>query len=170
MSLLRCQGRDKLNSLLLHYVQATNIKPGCLLDLRGPNILPLGHSVPFPWIQTSLSQKPELFSIRVKGLFEPIYSFAKKKRRRVFAFFKSIFLSNARWFYGKKTRKNGKGNLYSTENHLSRNEMWCATDNHNYMCHVCAKGFSDLNFNQAIIGKISNFLEIAPNFTYSRKA
>ena len=26
----------------------------------------------------------------------------------------------------------GKGNLYLTENWLSRNKMWCAADNHNY--------------------------------------
>ena len=43
--------------------------------------------------------------------------------------------------------------------------MWCAADNHNYMCHICAKGILDLNFNKAGIDKISNFHEIAPNFT-----
>ena len=65
--------------------------------------------------------------------------------------FKSIFmrnrsLSNTRWFYAKKC-KIGKENLYLTENWLSRNEIRCAADNHNYMCHICAKGFSNLNFN-----------------------
>ena len=29
----------------------------------------------------------------------------------------------------------------------SWNEMCCAADNHNYMCHTCAKEFWDLNFN-----------------------
>ena len=38
-------------------------------------------------------------------------------------------------------------NLYLTEKRLSRNEMWCAADNHNYMCYICAKGFLDSNFN-----------------------
>ena len=66
-----------------------------------------------------------------------------KKRRRVLALFISIFLRNrslsdARWFCGKK-RKIGKGNLYLTENRLSWNVMCCASDNHNYMCHTCAK-------------------------------
>ena len=66
-----------------------------------------------------------------------------KKRRRVLALFISIFLGNrslsdARWFYGKK-RKIGKGNLYLTENRSSWNEIWCASDNSNYMCHICAK-------------------------------
>ena len=37
--------------------------------------------------------------------------------------------------------------------------MCCVADNHNYMCHTCAKEFLDLNF------KISNFHEIAPNST-----
>ena len=67
------------------------------------------------------------------------YSFVKK-RRRVLALFINIFLRNrslsdARWFYGKK-RKIGKGNLHLTENRLSWNEMCCASDNHNYMCHT----------------------------------
>ena len=75
----------------------------------------------------------------------------QKKKRRVFALFKSIFLrnrplSNARWFYGKKC-KIEKGNLYLTENQLSLNQMCCAADNHNYMCHTCAKEFLDSNFN-----------------------
>ena len=30
---------------------------------------------------------------------------------------------------------------------LSLNEMCCASDNHNYMCHTCAKEFLDSNFN-----------------------
>ena len=37
-------------------------------------------------------------------------------------------------------------------------------DIHNYMCHICAKGFLDSNINQEVINKISNFHEIAPNF------
>ena len=39
--------------------------------------------------------------------------------------------------------------------------MCCAADNHNNMCHTCAKEFLDSNFNQAVIDKISNFHEIA---------
>ena len=66
-----------------------------------------------------------------------------KKRRRVLALFMSIFLRNrslsdAMWFYGKK-HKIGKGNQYLTENRLTWNEMCCASDNHNHMCHTCAK-------------------------------
>ena len=48
--------------------------------------------------------------------------------------------------------------------------MHCAADNHNYMCHKCAKEFLDSNFNWAVIDKILNFHEIAPNFTYSQKS
>ena len=44
--------------------------------------------------------------------------------------------------------------------------MWCAADNHNYMCRIYAKGFLDSNFNQAIIDKILNFHKISPNFTF----
>ena len=69
----------------------------------------------------------------------------EKKMPTGFALFKSIFLrsrslSNARWFYGKK-HKIGKGNLYSTENWSGGNEIRCAEDNHNYICHTCVKGF-----------------------------
>ena len=35
------------------------------------------------------------------------------------------------------------------------------------MCHLCAKGFFDYEFNSADVDKISNFNEIASNFTYS---
>ena len=92
----------------------------------------------------------KLFSIGIKELFEPI-ALWKKKRQQGFALFKSIFLRNqsfssARWFYGKK-RKIVKGNLYLTENWLHRNKIWHAADNHSYMCHVCAKGSLDSNFN-----------------------
>ena len=63
-----------------------------------------------------------------------------KKRRRVLALFISIFsknrsFSDARWFYGKKL-KIGMGSLYLTENRLSWNEMYCASDDHNYTACV----------------------------------
>ena len=35
--------------------------------------------------------------------------------------------------------------------------------------NLCTIGFLDSNFNEAVIGKISNFHEIASNFTYSQK-
>ena len=34
------------------------------------------------------------------------------------------------------------------------------------MCHTCAKEFSDSNFNEAVIDKISIFHEIAPKFPH----
>ena len=85
-----------------------------------------------------------------------------KKRRRVLALFISIFLRNRslsddRWFCGKKrqSRQIGKGNLYLTENRSSWNELCCASDNHNYMCHTCAKEFLNSSFNRAVIAQIS---------------
>ena len=48
--------------------------------------------------------------------------------------------------------------------------MCCATDNHNHICHTCAKELLDSNFNYAVIDKIWNFNEIAPNSTYSQKS
>ena len=49
-------------------------------------------------------------------------------------------------FYGKK-HKIRKGNLYLTENRFENNEIWFAEDNHSFMCHICAKGFLNSNFN-----------------------
>ena len=109
----------------------------------------------------------KLISIRVKELFEPIKPMG-------FTLFKSIFLrnrslSNPKSFDSKKKCKIGKENLYLTENRLGRNEIWCAEYYHSYVCHICAKGFLDLNFNEAVIDKISIFHEFASNFTYSQK-
>ena len=39
-------------------------------------------------------------------------------------------------------------------------------DIHNNTCHICAKGCLDSNFDLAVIDKMSNFLKIAPNFTF----
>ena len=66
------------------------------------------------------------------------------KRRRAFALFISTFLKTDLWvtlgdFTVKKPHKIGMGNLYLIENRLSWNEMCCAADNHNYMCHKYAK-------------------------------
>ena len=46
--------------------------------------------------------------------------------------------------------------------------MCCASDNHNYMCHTRAKEFFKFELFQAVIDKISNFHDIAPNFTFSQ--
>ena len=42
-----------------------------------------------------------------------------------------------------KNYKIVKGNQYLSENWLSRKEMLCTADYHNYMCHIglCAKEF-----------------------------
>ena len=93
----------------------------------------------------------KLVSVRIKGVFDPIV--LRNKADGFFLFLKTFSSEtdlwvtlDAIWFCGKK-RKLGKGNLCLTENWLSRNEMWCALDNYNYMCHICVKGFLDLNFN-----------------------
>ena len=60
--------------------------------------------------------------------------------------------------------------MYLTENRLSTKQVWFAADNHNYMCHMCAKEFLDSNFKKAVIDKTSTFHEMAPSFTYSLKS
>ena len=52
--------------------------------------------------------------------------------------------------------------MYLTENRLSRNEMWCVVDNHNYMCHISAKELLDSSLNQADVYKISFFFTKLP--------
>ena len=48
--------------------------------------------------------------------------------------------------------------------------MWCVAGNHNYISHICAKGFLNLSLNYTVIDKISNFQEIAPNFIYCKES
>ena len=58
-------------------------------------------------------------------------------------------------------KKNEKGNLYSTENGLSKNETWSAADNHNqYVCHICAKGFLASKFNKQLLTKYQIFTKL----------
>ena len=45
----------------------------------------------------------------------------------------------------------------------------CGRQSQSYVSPMCKMIFR-LNFKQAVIDKISNFLEIAPNFTYSLKS
>ena len=96
------------------------------------------------WYQKLLEFEAE------KEILWKLLSSVAKKRRRVFALFKSIFLrnrslSNAWWFYGKKQKK-WEGKSVFNWKLIKWNEMCCAADNHNYMCHTCAKEFSDSNF------------------------
>ena len=56
-----------------------------------------------------------------------------------------------------KKSKTGKGYLYLTENQLSKREKWCVAENHDYMCHIHAKGFLDST-------------KLPQNFTYSQKS
>ena len=66
----------------------------------------------------------------------------------------SVLLREELQIYAKNSHfENFESTLYltsvripSTENQLSRNEMWYAADNHNYMCHICAKGFLNSKF------------------------
>ena len=44
-----------------------------------------------------------------------------------------------------------------------RTVVFFAEDTHSYMSNMCAKEFSESNFNKAVIGKILTFQEIAPN-------
>ena len=91
----------------------------------------------------------KLFSIGVKELFEPIV--LHKKGDGFLLFLKAyIFLRNRSFSNAVEKCIIGKGNLSLTEIRLSINEIQCAPDNHNNMCHVCAKELKDVNFNQAV--------------------
>ena len=97
--------------------------------------------------------------------------FAQKKGDKFLLFLKAFSWETDLWVtvgdFTAKNGKSGKRNLYVTENQLRRDKIWCEADNNNNsMCHICAKELYDLNFNQAVIYKISNFNKIAPNLTY----
>ena len=85
--------------------------------------------------KTKQNKKLKLISIRVKELFEPIV--LRRKGDGFLLFLKAFSWETDLWvtlgdFTVKKNRKMGKRNLYLTENRLSKNEMWCAVDKHNY--------------------------------------
>ena len=48
--------------------------------------------------------------------------------------------------------------------------MCCASDNHNYMCHTCAKEFQIRASIKQLLTKYQIFTNIAPNFTVSQKS
>ena len=56
--------------------------------------------------------------------------------------------------------------MYLSKNQFGRNEICCAEGNPNSMSKMCEKELSDSNFDYEVIGKISIFEEIAPNFAY----
>ena len=69
----------------------------------------------------------------------------------------------------KKNAKIEKGNLYLTENRLSKNEMRAA-GNQNYMSHICAKRiFRFKSQIMQLLTKYQIFKKWSPNFTYSQK-
>ena len=45
--------------------------------------------------------------------------------------------------------------------------MWCAVDNHNYVCHICAKGF--LNSNLSNYLQNTNFFTKLPQISHTHK-
>ena len=129
-------------------------------------ILSIGHSVPFCYLEFKLCylKNLTLFSIRVKELFEPIvlekkratgFCSLKKKKKKKNIFLRNRSLSNSRRFYRKKKTQNSEVNSVFNRNQLSK---------------ICAKACLDLNFNQAVINKVPNCHEIAPNFTYPHKS
>ena len=121
-------------------------------------IFPIGYSVLGTLNSNFAILNTRIFSIRVKELFEPIV--LRQKGDGFLLFLKAFSWETNLWVilgsFTVKKRKIGKGNLYLTENQWSWNKICCAADNHNNMCHTCAKEFLDLNFNYAIIDKISN--------------
>ena len=67
-------------------------------------ILPIGYCVLLNTLNSNFAilQAWNCFQLELRIIWA--HNFAKKKRR-LFALFKSIFLRNARWFYGKKKKK-----------------------------------------------------------------
>ena len=47
-----------------------------------------------------------------------------------------------------------------------KNKTWCAVDNYNYICDICARGFLDSNLDLAVIDKLSFFHKIDRNSIY----
>ena len=60
--------------------------------------------------------------------------------------------------------QNWEWNLYLAKNWLGTNDIWWAEDNCSYLSKMYAKEFSDSNFIEAVIAKISIFHENWPKF------
>ena len=115
----------------------------------------------------------KLFSILIKKIFETIVTKQKTKTRRIFAVFLKHFLENpidllvTLGDLTAEKRKIGEGNLYSTENRCSGNEMWCAVVNHNHIRHIMCKRIFRFKLYLGSYWQNIIFLnEFAPNFTY----
>ena len=65
-------------------------------------------------------------------------------------------------------RVNWPGFKGLTETQLSGNKMWCAANNHNYMCYICVKTFLDSSFNEAVIDKILILMKL-PQISHTHK-
>ena len=107
----------------------------------------------------------KLFSIRVKEISEPI---VLKKRRQVLALFISIFLRNrslsdARWFYGKKTQNwEGKSVFNWKSIKLKRNAL-CFRLSQLYGSHMC-KGIFKFELQLSSYWQNINFSRNCPKF------
>ena len=110
-----------------------------------------------------------LFSITVKKLFERMVDDEFWIFLKAFSWETDINLSNARWFYSKKPRKIGKGNLHFTENWLSINEIWCAVYICNHMCHKCGKGVLVRTLIKQLLTKYHFFLTKWPQISHIHK-
>ena len=107
----------------------------------------------------------KLFSIRIKELSEPIV--LRKKGAGFLLFLKAFSWETDLWVtlgdFTVKKRKIGKGNLYLTENRLSWNEMCCAADHNNYMCHIIRTSIKQLLTKYQIFRKLPQIPHIHIN-------
>ena len=97
----------------------------------------------------AILKKQKLFSIRVNELFEPVV--LRKKGDRFLLFLKAFFWETDLWVtlgdFTVKKQKYWEGKSVFNWKSIKLNEMYCAADNSNYMCHTYAKEFLDSNFN-----------------------
>ena len=79
------------------------------------------------------------------------------------------FLSNSIGnFEIKKTSKIEEGNLYLTENRLSRNKICCAEDNHSYMSKTWPKEFQIRTLIEQLLPKYRFFKKL-PKISHIHK-
>ena len=150
--------------LLIEHLQilSSPLHSTCICNLRDHNWVHFTRRLLCTVILNSnfaILKKPEIVFNKSKRI---IWAYSFMKRGDGFLLFlKAFSWETDLWVtlgdFAVKQRKIRKGNLYLTENWLSRNEMWCATDNHNNMCPICAKVLLDSNFNQAVIYKLEFF-------------
>ena len=143
------------------------------MQLKGSQLGVFSSAIVYCYLEFKLHYLKNLKLFTRRKIITWAYSFANKGDGFLL-FLKAFFWDADLWealgdFMEKKNPQNLEGDLDLTKNRLSRNKMWCAVHNHNYMCHICVKGFLDSNFNCKRLLTKCRFFTKLPQISHTHK-